>query len=375
MKKSREYDLCYVTNDSISEGVGSSQIVPLVKGLSSLGLKVNLISLEKTLPDNALGNDLLQAKVDWTPLPFGEFGMISGIGRIEKLRQAIPTTKLIHGRSDVPTVAAIFSGKAPVLWDVRSLWADQKFLVREQLHQKLGYSAYRKLEDIACSKSAGLSTLTSAVVSVLASRHKTLPIRRIVVPTAVDLEKFSLSRQIPRKLKVLFSGTYSQYYDLELSARFIKEFKKKRMLEVHWAKPAESVTLSLNVGEEKIFTVSQTIMPQIIHEYAFGLAVCKLNAGPSLSAAMPTKIAELLATGRPVVVNKGLGDMDELLLNSGAGVVLDGSTSNLIESVDRLIDLVENPETPMKCRELAESHFDLKVGIAKYNKLYNSLLQ
>jgi glycosyltransferase involved in cell wall biosynthesis len=255
------------------------------------------------------------------------------------------------------------------------LWADQKFLVQENLKQKLGYSAHRKLEDIACSKSAGLSTLTSAVVPILSSRHKALPSRRIVVPTAVDLEKFGLSHQIPEKLKVLFSGTYSQYYDLELSARFIEEFKKKRELEVHWAKPAESVTSSLNVGEEKIFTVSQTRMPQIIHEYAFGLAVCKLNAGASLTAAMPTKIAELLATGRPVVVNKGLGDMDELLLNSGAGVVLDGSTANLIENVDRLITLVENPETPINCRALAERHFDLKVGIAKYDKLYNLLLQ
>ena len=39
-----QFDVSYVTNDSVAEGVGSSQIIPLIKRLAADGLKINLIS-------------------------------------------------------------------------------------------------------------------------------------------------------------------------------------------------------------------------------------------------------------------------------------------------------------------------------------------
>ena len=50
MSKKQIYDVTYVTVDSISEGVGSSQILPLLQRLSTAGLSVNLISFEKVEP-------------------------------------------------------------------------------------------------------------------------------------------------------------------------------------------------------------------------------------------------------------------------------------------------------------------------------------
>ena len=45
MANNHDFDLTYVTVDSLSEGVGSSQIVPLMKLLGKAGLSINLISL------------------------------------------------------------------------------------------------------------------------------------------------------------------------------------------------------------------------------------------------------------------------------------------------------------------------------------------
>ena len=373
MKKYQSFDLTYVTIDSLSEGVGSSQITPLISRLSKSGLKINLISFEKSKPGRQLIDYFETIGVDWNFRNFGSIGAAGGANRLNCLRQEIRKTNLIHARSDIPAVAAIYSNEGPVLWDVRSLWADQKIMIQDNLVNKAMYKVYRGLESIAASKSDGMSTLTSAIVPILEQRNNYLPQLRTVVPTAVDLDRFKLNPTMPVEIRALFSGTYNQYYDLALSAQFIEEFRKQVPSEAHWARPAESVRSQIGVGESKVFASSQVGMSELIPRYSFGVSVCKLHAGPSLSAAMPTKIAEFLACGRPVVVNKGLGDMDPFIEEFDAGVILDGTSSNLIEGAKKLASLLSDRDTPIRCRALAEKYFSADVGASKYLELYSKI--
>jgi len=166
-----------------------------------------------------------------------------------------------------------------------------------------------------------------------------LPILRTVVPTVVDLDRFQLSRKLPSKMMALFSGTYNEYYDLRMSALFMDALRSQITIETHWARPNESNKEKINVGEERVLLSTQSAMAQLIPNYSFRVSICKLNAGPSLSAAMPTKIGEFLARGRPIVVNKGLGDMDDFIKEFDAGVILDGDKGNLKRSAAELIQL------------------------------------
>lgn len=368
------YDLTYITIDALSEGVGSSQITPLISRLSKAGLKINLISYEKSKQNSELADYFKLIGVDWNARPFGANGFIGGMGRLNNLRREIPRTNLIHARSDIPAVSGIASRRAPVLWDVRSLWADQKVMIQKNLLNKTLYRSYRALESIASHQSLGMSTLTSAVIPILEERNKRLPLLRTVVPTAVDLDRFQLSPKMPSKIRALFSGTYNDYYDLDLSARFMDELRSQTEIETHWARPVESNKEQINVGEAKVLPSSQAAMAQLIPNYSFGVSVCKLNAGPSLTAAMPTKIGEFLACGRPIVVNKGLGDMDDFIREFDAGVILDGHPKKLKQSASELIQLVLDPETPIRCRALAEKYFSMDVGANKYLDLYAQML-
>jgi len=54
-----------------------------------------------------------------------------------------------------------------------------------------------------------------------------------------------------------------------------------------------------------------------------------------------------------------LGDMDQMLAEFGAGVALDGKENNLVEAAEKFAKLITDPETPQKCRALAEKYFDL----------------
>ena len=374
MKKYESYDLTYVTIDSLSEGVGSSQITPLISRLSKSGLKINLISYEKTNPNSELIAYFESIGVKWNFRNFGFNGLLGGIERFNSLRKEIPKTNLIHARSDIPAVSAISSRQAPVLWDVRSLWADQKVMIQKSLVNKTLYGIFRGLESISAGKSLGMSTLTSAVVPILEQRHKRLPLLRTVVPTAVDLDYFKLSPIMPAKAQALFSGTYNEYYDLNLSALFMDEFRKHNIVETHWARPKESNKSHIGVGETIVFPSSQTGLANLIPDYSFGVSVCKMDAGPSLTAAMPTKIGEFLACGRPIVVNRGLGDMDQFIEEFNAGIILDGTASNLVESAAKLAGLLSDSETPRRCRALAEKYFSMDIGASKYIDLYSQIL-
>lgn len=54
MKKYDNFDLTYVTIDSLCEGVGSSQITPLISCLSESSLKISLISYDEFNPSAEL---------------------------------------------------------------------------------------------------------------------------------------------------------------------------------------------------------------------------------------------------------------------------------------------------------------------------------
>jgi glycosyltransferase involved in cell wall biosynthesis len=373
LSQPRKFDLSYITVDSVSEGVGSSQILRLLQRLSAAGLSINLISFEKVEPSSTTRELLKSLGVQWDLRQFKANGALGGFTRLLEISKHIPETNIIHARSDIAAVAASLSRRAPILWDVRSLWADQKAYIEPNPIRKRVLKSYRLLENISSFNASAMSTLTHSVVPELERRHHRLPKLRIVVPTAVDLDRFKFNSVIKRPFRGLYSGTYNNYYDLDLSKRFIDELSRRAEIEVHWARPHESRRKSLDAGESHVFESTQNEMANRISEYSFGLSICKLDAGPSLKAAMPTKVAEFLACGKPVVVNAGLGDFDEYLSEFNAGVILDGSAKELSAKAEELLNLMTDPETPMRCRQLAEKYFDIDKGAEKYLHLYKKM--
>ena len=365
-----KFDLNYATVDSLAEGVGSSQIAPLMERLASHGMKVNLLTFEKESPPNLLVERMRNAGVEWTQIPFGNNGPFGGVSRVVQLAKLMPDSEITHARSDFPAVAARFGDQNRILWDVRSLWADQRKFIEESSFKRGILSLYAPFEKLACNSAIAVSTLSNAVVPVLEARHRKLPTLRTVVPTAVDLDRFRFSPAMPPRIKGLYSGTYNKYYDLELSRRFIEALKRLAPCDVHWAKPKESETNSLNAGESSNFSVTQPEMANLISEYSFGISICKEEAGLSLKAAMPTKIAEFLAVGRPVVVNIGLGDCDEIFRDSGAGVII-SRKDNLQSKAEELISIIHDKESPFRCRSIAEEFFNFDIGVSKYLEIYD----
>lgn len=365
--------MTYLSVDSIQEGVGSSQITPLILGLAENGKKVCLITFEKVNPPMELVEIFSRAGVVWIPKEFGRPGVIGGIVRLNTLRRSIPNSLVLHGRSDIATAAAIWSGiDAPVLWDVRSLWSDQRLLIGTPGWNSLTTRGARALENVAAKKSTAMSTLTAAVVPILEQRHKRIPTIREVIPTCVQTAKFLPSSIPGGRITCLLSGTFNNFYDINRTKQILNEIRKSVDVRIIWARAGESPSERLGVGEDVIISASHSEMPKLVKESHFGIAICKNNNLDSLAAAVPTKIGEFLASGRPVIVSSGIGDLDQLLLGTRTGVVIDHSDS--LETVAQQIgQLIEDPKTPERCRELAMQHFDMEKSIDRYLEIYDRM--
>jgi glycosyltransferase involved in cell wall biosynthesis len=374
MKRSR-FDVAYLTIDSIQEGVGSSQITPLVIGLAAQGKKVCLITFEKAAPSQDLVELMKKSGVVWKPRQFGRVGSAGGIVRLVELRRNVPDANVLHGRSDIPAAAAIWSRvQAPVLWDVRSLWSDQRQLIGTAGWNSITARGARSLENVSASHAKAMTTLTAAVVPILQTRHRRLPSIREVIPTCVQTSKFVPSAMPSGEMVCLLSGTFNNYYDIDRTRQIIEAIRKDIDLKVIWARAGESPDKHLGVGEDLVVGAKHSEMPDLVKKAHFGMAICKEDDLGSLAAAVPTKIGEFLASGRPMIVSKGIGDMDTLFRDSRAGLVI-SKDSPMAGIAARIQTLVADPDVQARCRNLAMDHFDMEKAISTYSSVYEKMME
>ncbi len=368
----KKLDIVYVTHDSLAEGIGMSQIVPVVLGLSNLGWKVGVISCEKQERHIGIQSEFERAKIEWVTLKFGKTGAWGGISRLLRIAFNLPNAKAFHCRGDLAAVAVVLRYRGSFLWDVRGLWIDQKVVIGSIASNRYLIKLAKKLERIAARNAKAISTLTSAVYPVLKRRHYFIDQPHYVIPTCTDLDKFAFSLDYPKETKLLLSGVFNNYYDLDATEEFIRKFREYLPLKVTWCHGAEAERQSLDIGEDEIKVLQQNEMSAEIQSASFGIALCKSNIGDSLTGVMPTKVAEFLSVGRPVVVSKGIGDLDDLLKSNKTGVVIDG---NLDTAIEELLTLLNDLETPLRCRNLAESHFSMRSAIEKYDSIFTEMTE
>jgi glycosyltransferase involved in cell wall biosynthesis len=116
-------------------------------------------------------------------------------------------------------------------------------------------------------------------------------------------------------------------------------------------------------------------VPSFLSAADAGLAFIK----PSFSklASSPTKFAEYLGCGLPLIINSGVGDADELINREGVGaLVREFNEAEYSSALDVIENLNADPEqTRKRTRVVAERLFDVRrVGAERYAELYEQIL-
>ena len=403
----------FVSYNGLIEPLGPTQIVPYVCGLAAT-FEMSVLSFEKPVRsadedtrDTAATEALLsQHGVRWIrlryhkrpSLPATLFDIACGVLRIvgEHVRQRFD---LVHARGYVPVAIALGVKKAagiPFLFDIRGLQAEEYADAGHWDVRSAPFRLTKRLEQAALHNAAGIVTLTEAIRPVLQTfaglqRRAVMP-PWSVIPTCVDLDHFTFDgqgrAQIRERLGIgdrpvlVYSGSIGTWYLLDEMLDFYQVARAR------W--PGLFFLALVNRSPE---VVARALADRGIPAADFSVTWARHDEVPAyLSAAdagvafirpclsklssSPTKYAEYLACGLPLVANAGVGDVDDLLSRTGAGVlVAEHSAEAYGAAADRLNALVTSGARD-RWRLVAETQFAVSTcAVPAYAQLYRRILR
>ena len=94
-------------------------------------------------------------------------------------------------------------------------------------------------------------------------------------------------------------------------------------------------------------------------------------------ASSPTKYAEYLGCGLPIVISAGIGDSDALVTREEVGALVSNFSDREYVNAAIIVEQLANQaeQTRNRTRKVAERLFDVRrVGLKRYSRLYEAVL-
>ncbi len=394
-----EERILYLSYDGVLEPLGESQVVAYLERLAP-GREIHLISFEKErdFADEshviALRTRLATAGIAWHPRRWRNrprivsavwnlaAGAASAIGIALRYRIAI-----FHARNIFCSgmgMPALFVRRGKLISDIRGFWPDERADAGLVRPGGLIHKTLKVIERTVLRRSAAIVTLTEASVPILRSDpnfgHPTAPI--YVIPTCVDLARFQPAKPPANDAAFVlgYVGSFGTWYMLdETVALFAALLARKPGAKFLIANRNEHRTIDdalarYGIPPEVVELRSARFaeVPALIGRMNAG--VCFVRPQFSKISSAPTKFAEYLACGVPVVATLGVGDMAEIMRAGRVGLVADRfGPADLDALVDGLMALRQDRGIRERCRSVAEAQFSLEAGVSRYSAIYDSL--
>jgi glycosyltransferase involved in cell wall biosynthesis len=139
------------------------------------------------------------------------------------------------------------------------------------------------------------------------------------------------------------------------------------------AMAAELERAGFGAGDYRVMRADPQDVPQLLGAADVSLSI--IRSSIARVASSPTKFAEYLAAGLPVVSGAGIGDMDAHIAEARVGVVLRSfDRAAYVDALRELETLRRDPELAERCRQTARARYDLEtVAGVRYRRLYEAL--
>lgn len=372
--------IVYVSYDGVAEPIGQSQILAYLRRLAPAA-DIALISFEKPADDLAdVRRDLQAAGIRWRPLRYhrrppllstawdlarGSVVLARHVRRLD--------ADVVHARSYVPAAMVMLAGahrRARFLFDIRGFWGDERADAGQWPRGSLMYRLVKACERRFFRHADAIVTLTDASIPHLRRwlGDRDVPIE--VIPTCADVDAFARTARPERGPRAVWAGSIGPWYRFDLAAPLARACGRPLTV---LSRQLTEVRKILDGEPADVRTVSPRDMTGELRPGDLGL--CLIRPSFSKLASAPTRFAEYLAAGMPVAVLAGVGDLDRIVTGHRIGVVLaDDSRASLEAAARELVALAADPGTAARCRAVAESHFDVATGAARYAALWQALV-
>ncbi|HWN10353.1 MAG TPA: glycosyltransferase family 4 protein [Pyrinomonadaceae bacterium] len=399
----------YISYNGMLDPLGQSQVLPYLRELASQGVRFTLLSFERPNAFEADGAvrcrelraSLATENIEWhwlryhqrPSLPATVFDVIAGTRYAARLvkRNRI---ELVHARAQIAaTIALRLKQRFGIkfIFDVRGLMAEEYVDAGHWRKNSVPYRLTKTMESRALEAADGVVTLTERIWPVIREWKgiRGRPVVHEVIPCCTNLELFKFSPEdrarrreelnVSDRFVVVYSGSIDGWYLTEQMVDFFVSLARTRPeAYLLWLTPSRHERIrelmrSKGVSERDyaVIAASTQNVPSYLSAADAGLAFIK----PCFSklASSPTKYAEYLACGLPLIINAGIGDSDFLVTIENAGVLVTDFTDEEFARAAEIVDSLhgELGETRERARQIAERYFDVRqTGAERYTRLY-----
>ena len=400
MKPVRTLYICYF---GLREPLVQTQVLPYLRELALNEIVVFLMTFEPQMSKRWTPQSLadeqarLQGEgISWTALPYHKspsapatlydiaIGAWSAVRLVRRHK-----INVLHARAHIPLAMALLAARVTncaLVFDIRGLMAEEYADAGVWAENSLRFRAIKRLEQAGIRKADQLVVLTNAMKKWLLNHRLRAADSVEVIPCCVDFaphtEATSEAEPTNESFEVIYAGSVTGLYLLEEMGRFFLELQARepraflRILTMSSATEAGDRLrrVGLDPKDFWIGKVSPNEVPRYLRRARLGLSFRKSTF--SQLAASPTKIAEYLAAGLPVVSNAGIGDIDDLLHKEpGVGVVLqDFTAAEFSRAAEAALALAVDASTPARAVEVSRRYFDLHtIGGSGYANVYKRI--
>jgi len=393
--------ILYISYDGILEPLGHSQVLKYLAFLSK-DFDVTLISFEKvhSAIDKKEFHEMhqycQQEKIKWKPriyhqgLPlFSHLVNLFSIFYTPFMEMLKNKHQIVHIRSYMPGLGMplfkiFFNFK--LVFDIRGFWADEKVDRLGWSKNSLKYKFIKALEVKLFKHADIVVTLTDSSKEFIEKRFKKSSNSVTVIRTCVDFSEFNTEKRVvrpydfKRRLVLGYLGSIDTAYDFNAFLQLIKNLEVRGLtvqLKI-LSKTTPAIVMrylkenNLSHLEHEVLFLKRHELSNVINQ--FDLLGFALKPSFSLIASMPTKIAESLACGTPIICNNFNNDIKDMIEINKIGVLHDFSQNLPQENYDEIISIIQDSTASERCHEFSKENFSLELGVSQYVDIYNSLL-
>ncbi len=393
----------------MTDPLGQSQVLPYLIGLTKQGNQFHLISFEKKerFEEERQKIELLckSAGIQWHPLPYTKkpplLSTIYDVRQMSTLANSLHRKHnfdIVHCRSYIAGLIGLRMKKryqTKFLFDMRGFWADERieggiWNIKNPIFKTV-YNFFKRNEQLFFNNSDHIISLTYSGKKEILKMDPSISKRKItVIPCCVDLEKFNPKNYSEDKINEIknelniqlndiilgYVGSIGTWYMLDEMLDFYIVFKEKFTTSKFLFITSENPVYILERANTKGINLESLIIKKSEHNkvpaymLVFDYSIFFIKPTFSKSASSPTKQAELMAMGIPIICNSGVGDTDSIIIDHSAGSVIykfDSETYKQLLDQGILFDRT-------KATQAAKNEFSLNEGIARYQKAYESLV-
>ncbi|MEZ5428961.1 MAG: glycosyltransferase [Pyrinomonadaceae bacterium] len=408
--------LCYF---GLRESLVQTQVLPYLREINKLDrVRISLLTFEPDLKRKwtteeieAEKKKLSEEGIAWHFLPYHKrpsapatlYDVLAGARLIRKLirREGID---LLHARVHVPAlmgaIARKFLSKKPkLLFDVRGFFPEEYTDAGIWKENGWLYRSVKRVEKWLLKDSDGFVVLTEKARSILFPESKETgfdlrgrPVE--VIPCCVDFKRFESADRSARagmrrrlgvedRFVIVYVGSFGGWYLTEEMTDFLRTAREKNprtfALVLTQSPPQQVAELLRKRGfTDRDFFIDK-VPPSEVPDYlsASDASLSLIKACYSKQSSSPTKIAEYLVCGLPIVSNSGVGDLDDLIEGEKVGVIINEfNRSEYARAFDRIVRMSGAEDFREHSRQIAGKMFDLEtVGGARYQRIYRTLLK